>query len=281
LARYFIGDIQGCHSAFERLLLQVDFSPSRDTLFLLGDLVNRGPDSAGVLRQCMRWGDAAQAVLGNHDLHLLASAYGVRQPTRRDTLQDVLQASDREGMLDWLRHQPMARSWSDHKGQRVLMVHAGVQPHWSLDHTLALAQEVHEVLQGPHLPDFLHVMYGNTPDHWDENLTGSDRLRVVINTLTRMRFCTADGAMDFASSESAEHAPEGLMPWFACPDRKTAGDVVAFGHWSTLGLINQPHLMALDTGCVWGRQLSAVRVDHDLQERQLVQIDCAQEQVPR
>lgn len=280
MAQYFIGDIQGCHHAFQQLLLQVDFSASRDTLFLLGDLVNRGPDSAAVLRQCMAWGDAVQAVLGNHDLHLLAAARGMRKSSRRDTLANVLEAPDRDALLDWLRQQPLARSWTDRHGQQVLMVHAGVQPSWTLEQTLALSREVQQVLTSPDLPRFLQVMYGNLPDRWSEDLRGDDRLRVIVNTLTRLRFCTADGRMDFDSSESAEQAPPGLMPWFMCPDRRTAQDVVAFGHWSTLGLINLPQLMALDTGCVWGGQLTAVRVQDDLQQRQLSQIDCEQAQRP-
>jgi bis(5'-nucleosyl)-tetraphosphatase (symmetrical) len=280
LAYYLIGDIQGCHGAFQRLLQQLDFSPSRDTLFLLGDLVNRGPDSAGVLRQCMVWGDAVQPVLGNHDLHLLAAAHGMRKSSRRDTLASVLDAPDRDALLDWLRQQPLARSWQDAQGQHLLMVHAGVQPSWSLDDALALSKEVEQVLRSPDLPDFLRVMYGNLPDFWHPTLQGDERLRVIVNTLTRIRFCSAEGQMDFDSSESAEYAPPGLMPWFDCPGRRTAQDVVAFGHWSTLGLINQPRLMALDTGCVWGGQLSAVRVDHDLQQRQLFQLDCEQAQQP-
>ncbi|WP_370679312.1 symmetrical bis(5'-nucleosyl)-tetraphosphatase [Comamonas sp. GB3 AK4-5] len=280
MAYYLIGDIQGCHGAFQRLLQQMDFSPSRDTLFLLGDLVNRGPDSAGVLRQCMAWGDAVQAVLGNHDLHLLAAAHGMRKSSRRDTLASVLDAPDCEALIDWLRQQPLARSWHDAHGQRLLMLHAGVQPSWTLDDTLALSEEVQQVLRGPDLADFLRVMYGNLPDCWHPTLDGDERLRVIVNTLTRIRFCSAEGRMDFDSAESAEHAPAGLMPWFDCPDRRTAQDVVAFGHWSTLGLINRPQLMALDTGCVWGGQLTAVRLDSDLQQRQLFQLDCEQAQQP-
>jgi len=280
LARYFIGDIQGCHSAFLNLLQQVEFSPSRDTLYLLGDLVNRGPDSAGVLRQCMAWGDAVQPVLGNHDLHLLAAAHGMRKSSRRDTLASVLEAPDRAALLDWLGQQPLARSWTDVQGRQVLMVHAGVQPSWTLEQTLALSAEVQQVLTSPALPDFLQQMYGNLPDHWDEALTGADRLRAIVNTLTRIRFCTPEGRMDFESTESAAQAPEGLIPWFTCPARQTAQHVVAFGHWSTLGLINQPQLMALDTGCVWGGQLTAVRVENDLQVRELIQIDCEQAQRP-
>lgn len=280
MAYYLIGDIQGCHGAFLRLLQQVDFSPSRDTLFLLGDLINRGPDSAGVLRQCLTWGDAVQPVLGNHDLHLLATAHGIRKPSRRDTLASVLDAPDREALLDWLRQQPLARSWSDAHGQRLLMVHAGVQPSWTLNDTLVLAEEVQQVLRGPDLVDFLRVMYGNQPDCWQPTLQGDERLRVIINTLTRIRFCSAEGRMDFDSTEAAERPPAGLMPWFDCPDRRTAQDVVAFGHWSTLGLLNRPQLMALDTGCVWGGQLTAVRLAHNLQQRQLFQLDCDQAQQP-
>lgn len=280
LAHYLIGDIQGCFSAFERLLQEISFSPSRDTLFLLGDLVNRGPDSAAVLRQCMRWGDAVQAVLGNHDLHLLAAAHGMRKPSRRDTLQSVLEAPDREALLDWLRHQPLARSWSDHSGQQILMVHAGVQPSWTLEKTLSLANEMQQVLSGSELPAFLQVMYGNFPDRWSDALVGDDRLRTIVNTLTRLRFCTADGQMDFDSTESAEQPPAGLMPWFECPNRQTARNVVAFGHWSTLGLVNEPQLMALDTGCVWGGQLTAVKLQGDLQQREIIQIDCEQAQRP-
>lgn len=280
MARYFIGDIQGCHIALEQLLLKIDFSPSRDTLFLLGDLVNRGPDSASVLRQCIDWGTSVNAVLGNHDLHLLASAHGMRKASRRDTLASVLGAPDRNTLLDWLRQQPLARSWTDSLGQRVLMVHAGVQPSWSLEKTLALSAEVQQVLTGTGLPAFLEVMYGNQPNHWDDALRGADRLRAIVNTLTRVRFCTPQGHMDFDSAESADQAPAGLMPWFDCPDRQTAKEVVAFGHWSTLGLINQAQLMALDTGCVWGRQLTAVRVDNDLHCREVIQVDCEASQQP-
>lgn len=281
MARYFIGDIQGCHTAFQQLLQKIDFSPSRDTLFLLGDLVNRGPDSAAVLRKCIAWGNSVQAVLGNHDLHLLASAHGMRKASRRDTLSSVLDAPDRHALLDWLRQQPLARSWTDSQGQRVLIVHAGVQPTWSLDKTLELSAEVQEVLVSPNLPAFLQVMYGNQPDLWSDTLCGADRLRTIVNTLTRVRFCTPQGRMDFDSAESTDAAPAGLLPWFDCPNRQTAQDVVAFGHWSTLGLINQAHLMALDTGCVWGGQLTAVRVENDLRSRELIQIDCEAAQNPR
>ena len=274
-----MGDIQGCNDALERLLAEIGFSPSRDTVYLLGDLVNRGPDSAAVLRRCMQQGDAIRCLLGNHDLHLLAAAHGARKPSRRDTLASVLDAPDRSALLEWLRHQPLARS-HEHSGQTLLMVHAGVVPAWSTADTLVRAQEVQDVLRSPDLPAFLHAMYGNTPDHWDDDLTGTDRLRVIVNALTRMRFCSSGGVMDFESTESASAAPEGLMPWFDVPGRRTAGTLMAFGHWSTLGWLNRSDLLGLDTGCVWGGCLSAVRFGKTLADRELLQVHCEQAQQP-
>ena len=279
MALYCIGDIQGCDDALVRLLDTIGFSASRDTVYLLGDLVNRGPDSAAVLRRCMEQGDAIRCLLGNHDLHLLAAAHGARKPSRRDTLASVLDAPDRSALLEWLRHQPLARS-HEHSGQTLLMVHAGVVPAWSTADTLVRAQEVQDVLRSPDLPAFLHAMYGNTPDHWDDDLTGTDRLRVIVNALTRMRFCSSGGVMDFESTESASAAPEGLMPWFDVPGRRTAGTLMAFGHWSTLGWLNRSDLLGLDTGCVWGGCLSAVRFGKTLADRELLQVHCEQAQQP-
>ena len=276
---YCIGDIQGCDGALGRLLDTIGFSASRDTVYLLGDLVNRGPDSAAVLRRCMEQGDAIRCLLGNHDLHLLAAAHGARKPSRRDTLASVLDAPDRSALLEWLRHQPLVRS-HEYSGQSLLMVHAGVVPAWSTADTLARAQEVQDVLRSPDLPAFLHAMYGNTPDHWDDDLTGTDRLRVIVNALTRMRFCSSGGVMDFESTESASAAPEGLMPWFDVPGRRTAGTLMAFGHWSTLGWLNRSDLLGLDTGCVWGGCLSAVRFGKTLADRELLQVHCEQAQQP-
>ncbi len=279
MAIYCIGDIQGCDSALGRLLDTIGFSASRDTVYLLGDLVNRGPDSAAVLRRCMRHGGAIRCLLGNHDLHLLAAAQGVRKPSRRDTLATVLDAPDREALLDWVRQQPLART-HEHAGQTLLMVHAGVLPTWSAADTLAYADEVHAVLRSPALFAFLQAMYGNTPDRWSDRLTGTDRLRVIVNALTRLRFCSADGVMDFESTESASAAPPGLMPWFDAPGRRTAGTVVAFGHWSTLGWLDRRDLIGLDTGCVWGGCLSAVRFGTTLADRELIQVHCEQAQQP-
>ena len=279
MAIYCIGDVQGCDGALQRLVDRMGFSPSRDTLYLLGDLVNRGPASAAVLRRCMQWGDSARALLGNHDLHLLAAAHGVRAPSRRDTLADVLQAPDRDGLLGWLRRQPLARTCTL-AGESLLMVHAGVLPQWTAQDALAYAGEVQSVLCSPQWPDFLRSMYGNTPARWSDDLQGPDRLRVIVNALTRLRFCTPDGTMDFDSTESAAEPPEGLVPWFEASGRRTEGTLIAFGHWSTLGWLNRPRLLGLDTGCVWGGCLSAVRFGATLAEREHLHVDCEAAQTP-
>jgi bis(5'-nucleosyl)-tetraphosphatase (symmetrical) len=280
MALYLIGDVQGCDSALQRLLDKISFSASRDTLYLLGDLVNRGPDSAGVLRRLMSYGAAAQCLLGNHDLHLLAVAQGVRQPGRKDTLQGILAAPDQQAMLDWLRWQHMA-ILKQVGGHEVLMVHAGVLPSWSADQTIALASEVESVLRGPALGEFLHQMYGDEPTLWSDALSGSARLRVIVNALTRLRFCTTEGRMEFASNEGADAAPLGYLPWFEVPGRKTAGMTLAFGHWSMLGWLARSDVLALDTGCVWGGSLSAVRLDETTaKQHQLIQVQCAQAQIP-
>lgn len=279
MALYCIGDIQGCDGALGCLLDLIGFSASRDTVYLLGDLVNRGPDSAAVLRRCMAHGDALRPLLGNHDLHLLAAAHGARKPSRRDTLASILEAPDRDALLQWLRLQPLARQHV-YGGTPLLMVHAGVLPAWTAAETLDMADEVHRVLQSADLPAFLQQMYGNTPDHWNASLTGPDRLRVIVNALTRLRFCSAQGVMDFDSTESASAAPPGLMPWFDVPGRSTADTLIAFGHWSTLGWLNRPHCLGLDTGCVWGGCLSAVRFGSSLDERELLQVRCEQAQAP-
>lgn len=270
---YLVGDLQGCCDPLERLLQTLDFSPSRDHLYFLGDLVNRGPDSLGVLRRLRALEGSVTCLLGNHDLHLLAVAHGVRKPHRSDTLDAILQAPDREDWLTWLRQQRLAvhaHGW--------LMVHAGVLPQWDAAQTVALAGEVEAMLRSPSLGEFLTQMYGNEPAQWDEGLTGVARWRCVVNSLTRLRFCSADGTMEFATKEGVGGAPEGFMPWFDVPGRRTAGTPVAFGHWSTLGLINRDDLLSLDTGCIWGGQLTAVRVDGP--QRELIQIDCPQAQKP-
>ncbi len=270
---YLVGDIQGCDDALARLLGTIGFSPSRDRLVVLGDLVNRGPASLAVLRRLRGFGDAATCLLGNHDLHLLAVAHGVRRAHRSDTLDEILQAPDRAAWLDWVRTRPLAVQASGW-----LCVHAGVPPQWDAPTTLALAREAGAMLAGPELPAFLQVMYGNEPSRWDDALAGADRWRFVINALTRMRFCTADGRLDFHAKGPPPSAPPGHHPWFEAPGRRTAGVPMAFGHWSTLGLLNRPDLLALDTGCLWGGQLTAVRVDGG--RREVVQVACVRAQRP-
>ena len=268
-----IGDLQGCCDPLNRLMDEAGFSPSRDRLVVLGDLVNRGPASLQVLQRLAALGHSARCVLGNHDLHLLAVAHGVRKAHRSDTLQPVLDSADRAHWLDWLRYQPLALmedGW--------LCVHAGLPPSWDAARTLALAQEVSTMLAGPELPAFLATMYGNEPARWDDTLQGADRLRFIVNALTRIRFCTEDGTLDLKTKEGLEAKPAGLYPWFDTPGRRSAGQPVAFGHWSTLGLVDRPDLLGLDTGCVWGGRLSAVRVDGG--RRELFQVACPQAQAP-
>ena len=283
MALYLIGDLQGCDAPFQRLLQKIDFSPSRDTLVLLGDLVNRGPDSLAVLRRVQGYGASAMSLLGNHDLHLLGVAHGARQAGRKDTLGELLAAPDAEALLEWLRRQHMALHMriGDGKGAGdLLMVHAGVLPQWTVGQTLVLASEVESVLRGPALGEFLMSMYGNEPAQWQDTLTGHARLRAIVNALTRLRFCTASGVMEFEAKDSAATAPEGYMPWFDVPGRKTANATLAFGHWSTLGWLSRPDLLSTDTGCVWGGCLSAVRIGATLDERELIQVECEQAQKP-
>jgi bis(5'-nucleosyl)-tetraphosphatase (symmetrical) len=283
MALYLIGDVQGCDAALQRLLDTIAFTPSRDTLFLLGDLVNRGPASEAVLRRLMGYGGAARCLLGNHDLHLLAVDAGVRSTTTGDTLDGVLHAPDRAILLHWLRHQRLAMletvgdNW-------LLMVHAGVLPAWSAAKTMALASEVEAVLQSCDASRFLKSMYGGTPAAWNDSLTGADRSRVIANALTRLRFCTASGAMEFTTKESAKAAPPGYMPWFEVPERQTANITVAFGHWSTLGWLGRSDVLAMDTGCLWGGCLSALRIETGKPGQpwntELVQVKCDQAQRP-
>jgi len=274
MALYLIGDVQGCDAPLGRLLEEIDFSPSRDTLYLLGDLVNRGPESGAVLRRLMGYGDSARCLLGNHDLSLLAVAHGRRAPHRNDTMDKVLLAADRGAMIEWLRQQRMAIH-----AHGLLMVHGGVLPQWDAAQTLRLAAEVEDVLRGPGLVDFLNEMYGNQPAQWDDALQGTDRLRVIVNALTRLRFCTPEGVMDLKSSGGPADAPPGYLPWFDVPGRKSADTTIAFGHWSTLGLLQRPDIISLDTGCVWGGCLSALRLVAP-RAYELIQVKCEQAQAP-
>jgi bis(5'-nucleosyl)-tetraphosphatase (symmetrical) len=270
---YVIGDLQGCCHALDRLLQRIDDGadrefPAQPLLWFAGDLVNRGPDSLGALRRVRALGDRATVVLGNHDLNLLAVAAGVRRVHRSDTLNPILSAPDREELLRWLRHRPLAHFAAGH-----LLVHAGVLPSWGATEVLALAGEVEAELRGPSWREFLATMYGDLPNAWNPSMRGSDRLRVIVNALTRIRYTTPSGTMEFVAKEALGAGPIGYVPWFECPSRKTAEVTVVCGHWSTLGLINRPNLIALDTGCVWGGQLTAMR----LRDRHILQIDCSGE----
>jgi bis(5'-nucleosyl)-tetraphosphatase (symmetrical) len=263
------GDLQGCLPCLERLIEKVERDSPGAPWWFCGDLVNRGPASLETLRFIRSLGDRAVTVLGNHDLHLLAVAWGIRKAHRSDTLQTILDAPDRSVLLDWLRTRPLA-----HLEHRHLLVHAGVLPSWTARQTMALAAEVSAALGGADPLAFLQSMYGNEPDRWDDDLQGADRLRVVVNALTRIRFCTPDGAMEFATKDAADAAPPGHLPWFEAPDRRTRDVTLVFGHWSQLGLMQLPGLLALDTGCVWGRQLSAVQLADEPSQRRIWQVNC-------
>ena len=269
---YFIGDIQGCADQLQELINKIEQTSANNYYVFAGDLVNRGPKSLETLRlvRTLQQTGHAESVLGNHDLHLLAVANGIRPSHRSDTLDQILQAPDKDELLHWLRQRPLAILKNHH-----LIIHAGLFPSWTAEKTMSLAHEVETTLRGSAWLDFLHTMYGNTPDTWSDDLQGNDRLRCIINALTRMRFCTIDGRMDFATKDGLGNAPEGYSPWFDAP-RASADTTVVFGHWSTLGLVLRPDLISLDTGCVWGGKLTAVSMN----ERKLIQIDCPQQQKP-
>ncbi len=253
---FAIGDVQGCLSSLNALIKEL---PPGSKLIFLGDLVNRGPDSLGTLRRLKQLQETsvAECILGNHDLNLLACDAGIREAKPLDTIDDILRAPDRHELIDWLRHRPMALS-----NGKVLLVHAGVLPQWSLKRTLSLAHEVELTLRHKKYREFLAHMYGNTPNRWDPQLSGIDRLRLITNTLTRIRFCTPDGEMEFKSKEGLESGPVGYIPWFETPKRKTQSIPIVFGHWSTLGLLNRHGVVGIDTGCVWGGTLTALDLNH-------------------
>ncbi len=261
--RYAIGDIQGCHAEFRALLDILAFSPSRDSLWLVGDLVNRGPGSLEVLRDVVAMEGAATAVLGNHDFHLLTIAAGHRRPHRGDTLDAILAAPDREALVGWLARRPLCvASGND------LMVHAGLLPSWTPAQAVALSGEVEAMMAGGDAHRFLGVLYGDEPDTWRDDLSGDGRLRAVVNAMTRMRFCTPQGRMEFAEKRGAEFTPAGFSPWFLQETRASAGARVICGHWSTLGLTLAPNVLMLDSGCLWGGTLTGV----DLDSGELVQV---------
>ena len=275
MTTYAIGDLQGCAERLDALLEKIEAQDPHAQLIFVGDLVNRGPDSLGTLRKIRALGSRARVVLGNHDLHLLAIANGIRQPNRSDTINAILAAPDREILLDWLRKQPLAL-----QEEGYLLVHAGVLPQWQSAQVLTLAREVEAQLQSDDWVGFLRDMYGNEPRRWDDKLQGIARLRCIVNGLTRLRYCTEDGTMEFNTKESPgtplSAYPAGYLPWYQVPSRQTQDVTVVFGHWSTMGLTLEPSVIGLDTGCVWGGKLTAVR----LSDRALFQVDCPQYQKP-
>lgn len=266
MATFAIGDLQGCYKKFRQLLDLIRFDPAKDKLWLVGDIVNRGPDSLSLLRFVRGLHNAAVMVLGNHDLHLLMVAEGCARLHRSDTLQDVLDAPDRDELLHWLRHQRML-----HVDGSYMMVHAGLLPSWSVPQAALLAQIVEVALRSQDFHKFCFHMYGNQPDQWDDSLEGYARLRVIINAMTRMRVCTPNGKMDFTYKGLVQDTPVGYLPWFETPNRASREATVICGHWSALGLQIKNNLIALDTGCVWGGSLTAVR----LEDRKVFQVSCA------
>lgn len=251
---YAVGDVQGCAPSLKALVKKL---PTKSKMIFLGDLVNRGPDSLGALRQLKQLQEEQriECILGNHDLHLLAVDAGIRKTKGLDTVQPILDAPDRAELIDWLRHRPMALC-----NGKVLTVHAGVLPQWDLGQAVECAQEVEKALRKKNYKEFLANMYGNTPNKWSNSLKGYERLRVITNALTRIRFCTPSGTMEFESKEGFESGPKGYIPWFKTSKRKTQDTLIYFGHWSTLGLLREKNVIGLDTGCVWGGKLTAMEI---------------------
>ena len=267
MATYAVGDIQGCFDSFRRLLDLCRFDSTADRLWLVGDLVNRGPRSLETLRFVRGLGDAAVTVLGNHDLYLLMVAEGgAKYRGKDDTLQDIFDAPDCAELLDWLRRQRLCHTEGDY-----CLVHAGLLPQWTAARARELAAEVEAALQGPQFREFILNLWGSEPASWSEDLTGWARLRVIVNAMTRMRFCTPDGVMEFHTKGEVVNGPAGHLPWFEVPGRCSAGAVLVTGHWSALGLKLLPNLLALDSGCLWGGHLTALR----LEDRQVFQVDCS------
>jgi bis(5'-nucleosyl)-tetraphosphatase (symmetrical) len=264
-----IGDLQGCAASLEELLAKIDEGAR---LVFVGDLVNRGPDSLGTLRRVRALGERCVALLGNHDLHLLAVAAGIRPAHDDDTLQDILDAPDAGELIDWVRARPLA-----YLQDGALFVHAGLLPQWSVAQTMALAHEVEERLRAPDYQAFLATMYGNRPLQWSDSLTGADRLRCILNALTRLRFVALDGTMDLKLKGSMHSAPSGWLPWFDHPQRASRATTIIFGHWSTLGLMLREDAIGIDTGCVWGGKLTAI----SWPSRAVYQVGCLQARRPR
>lgn len=262
MAVYAIGDIQGCLIPFEELLEKINFDPVLDQVWLTGDLVNRGPDSLQALRFIKGLGNSAVTVLGNHDLHFLAVARKIRNARSGDTLKPLLRAPDLEELVDWLRQQPLVHC---DKGLKVLMSHAGVYPGWSKRQLMLCANQVEKKLRGKNIDRFLEKMYGSEPETWCDSLRGSKRLRFITNALTRMRYCDIHAKLDFDKKNPPDNQNKKLLPWFEHPDMKCKKWRIVFGHWSALGYLQKKNIISLDSGCVWGGKLTAVRLDAEYQ----------------
>lgn len=270
MATYAVGDIQGCLKPLKCLLKKVSFVPGRDTLWVCGDLVNRGPESLETLRFLYAMRDSVVAVLGNHDLHLLAVAWNKQKPKPKDTLQEILDAPDRDSLLAWLRQLKLLHHDSE---IGYAMSHAGIPPNWTLSEALQHSEEVEKVLQSDELANYLSHMYGNQPDRWDSSLSGPDRWRLITNYFTRMRFCSADGRLELKAKLGPDQAPPGFAPWFHHPSPALESSKLVFGHWASLeGKTDHPRAIALDTGCVWGGQLSMLCLETQAMHR----CDCSE-----
>jgi bis(5'-nucleosyl)-tetraphosphatase (symmetrical) len=259
MARYAIGDVQGCYDELRLLLDRIGFDSTRDQLYFVGDLVNRGPHSLQTLRFIKNLGPAAETVLGNHDLHLLAVASGVSKTKHRDTFGDVLNAPDREELLDWLRQRPLLQ-----QVEEFYLIHAGLPPQWDAADAVRYAQEVENVLRGEGWMAFFQQMYGDTPKQWAENLQGFERIRFITNCFTRLRYCDTAGVLDMKEKLGLGTQAAHLLPWFRVPGRRSAENKIIFGHWSTLGFHQENNVCCLDTGCLWGGQLTALRLEDGL-----------------
>lgn len=276
MATYAVGDIQGCYDDLRRLLDQVEFDPTEDKLWCVGDLVNRGPDSLQTLRWIKALGERAVVVLGNHDLHLIATALVGGRRGKKDTLEPILDAPDRDELIDWLRHRPVLHH-SAKKG--FTMIHAGLPPQWDLAQAQACAHELETMLRGPDVAEFLRLMYGDEPDQWSDTLSGMERLRFITNCFTRLRWCDPEGRLLLGEKGGLEAPSPGALPWFRVPDRRSAGERILFGHWSTIGFLNEQNTWALDSGCVWGGKLTALRIRRKKPPK-LVELDCVGYLVP-
>lgn len=262
MATYAIGDIQGCLEPLQCLLKKINFNPAKDKLWLAGDVINRGPDSLATLRFLYKLRDSITLVLGNHDLHFVAVYYGLRKAGKNDTLDQLLIAPDRADLVYWLRQQPLVHHDAS---LGFTMVHAGIPPQWSLEQALIRSREVEQVLQSDAPEYLLENMYGNSPARWHDDLQGAERLRVITNYFTRMRFCSAEGELELQTKESADAAPIGFAPWFSLAGRRMRNEKIIFGHWAALeGRANTKNIYALDTGCVWGGELTALRLDDEV-----------------